>query len=398
MSFAKTKLMKRGANITTPNNSVIPSIQLTNTTPDALTFVFVESFALKWNGDTARNISGVSGTHASSMYLAEAFGQQGHNVFYVNSHNNMIETTYNGVRYINYANFQLDKCDYIIATYMLRDLLIINKIKEFEKIIFLMNNDFYEHQIYRRQFEAIPTNKVIIGYLTEFGKTNVENLQPFTKKYANMIIPNSIDLNDIKPFHSDEKSQMMAFFACEGRGFKLAMEIVKKLCDYKMYANTYANENSLFKSAFSETFIVKSENTSKTAVFDCLVKSRYFIYPLINLDNNHIHYDTFAYVVLEALLHGVVVICPPIKVYTDLYGDAIYYIDTAGIIPEDDLIHWRKYNPNFGYPLMDKYIEAVRKLDSDESLRQSYIQKGLALRDRYSHTNVSAELLKRIRP
>ena len=34
-------------------------------------FIFTESFPLIWNGYTARNNKGISGSHTVSMYLAE---------------------------------------------------------------------------------------------------------------------------------------------------------------------------------------------------------------------------------------------------------------------------------------------------------------------------------------
>jgi glycosyltransferase involved in cell wall biosynthesis len=147
----------------------------------------------------------------------------------------------------------------------------------------------------------------------------------------------------------------------------------------------------------NDQFILTS-NSSKNTIVNYLSKSKYFVYPLINLDNNFIHYDTFAYVVLEALLHGVIVIAPKIAVYEELYGDSICYIDTDDIISKEDLTVWKNYHkeyysfksvPNFGYPCVNRYVDKINLLESNPSLRNEYIEKGLKLKDKFSNINIT---------
>jgi glycosyltransferase involved in cell wall biosynthesis len=171
----------------------------------------------------------------------------------------------------------------------------------------------------------------------------------------------------------------------------MAIEIVNKLDNFVLYANTYAEENRALTNSHNK--VIQTTGFSKYDIFNYLVNSKYFVYPLINLDNNCIHYDTFGYVVLEALLHGVVVIAPKIKVYEELYGDAICYIDTEGIIPEEDLLYWKKANPNFGFPIMDRYLEKIRLLESSEKLRKHYIEKGIEVCKKYSNIDIANILL-----
>jgi glycosyltransferase involved in cell wall biosynthesis len=176
---------------------------------------------------------------------------------------------------------------------------------------------------------------------------------------------------------------------------------MKKIDNFILYHNNY---NLNIVDSRNNTNIHLTNDTSKYCIFNTLSKCKYFIYPLINLDNNLIHYDTFGYVVLEALLHGVIVITPKIQVYEELYGDAICYIDTSDIIEKDDLSIWKNANndntfslksiPNFGYPCIDKYIEKVNNLENDERLRNSYIEKGLALKEKFSSTNIANHLLQ----
>ena len=350
-------------------------------------FVFPESINIsKWNGEDARNHNGISGTHTAIMYLAEGLASLGHEVYIVGIFNNLIETTYLNVNYINYDNFNHDSCDFIITTYYLKDLNILDKIRSFNKIIILFNNDLC---FYDRLF-TIDKNKIILAYLNNFGKINIENLQPFLKQYKSILLPNSFNINDIKDVNISEKENSFVFFACMNRGFKLACEVYKKINNFNFYSSTYPIKN------LNKNLNNNIANTSKNEIFKYLVKSKYFVYPLINLDNNCIHYDTFAYVVLEALLHGVIVIAPKMKVYEEIYGDAVCYINTDGIIPTEDLLYWKKINYNFGYPLIDKYVEKIQMLENDEELRNSYIQKGLALKDKYSNKIIANNLINLI--
>jgi len=112
--------------------------------------------------------------------------------------------------------------------------------------------------------------------------------------------------------------------------------------------------------------------------------------------NHYVHYDTFGYVVLEALCHGVVVLAPKMAVYEELFGDAICYVDTDGIIEPEYLQEWRKHNGQFGDALIPRYIAKIRELESNPELRQTYIKRGLQLRCRYSHQNIANQLMRKL--
>lgn len=367
-------------------------------------FVFVESFAINcWNGEICRFKKGISGSHNAPMYLGEGLAKQGHEVEFVSILNNMEETTYNDVTYINYDNYMNVTCDYVITTNNLLDFKIFNKIKDFKKVFILMQNEIFcmhnDVNSLEQYFKSYKEN-IIITYLNESGKTNIEFIQPFLKDYKSIILPNSIDLNDIKQFDISKKENSVCFFACVERGLKLTIEIVNKLDNFIIYSNTYADENRHLIKASKK--LIQTQGTSKYDISNYLVKSKYFIYPLINLDNNCIHYDTFAYVILEAILHGVIVIVPRIKSYEDLYGDSLCYVDSEGIISDNDLIHWRQSNTgfkfieNFGYPLLDKYIEKVNLLENDEELRKEYILKGLEVGKKYSNEEIMKKFMEHL--
>jgi len=351
--------------------------------------IFVDSYNLLWNGITARFETGISGSHNGHLYLAEGLSRLENNeVEIVSTKNNIIENTYLGVKYTNIINFKETECDYIIIMNNLNSLSILDKIKSYNKIIILTQNDLNGNF---DRFFKIDKTKIIIAYISEFAKTNILLVQSFLKEYENILLYNSIDLNDISNIKLDinSKENFLCYFACIERGYKMVIEILNQLDNYKLFIQTYNNIETY--NLPKNNNINTIENSSKYKVLENVSKSKYFVYPLINLDNNFIHYDTFGYVVLEALLLGTIVIAPKIKVYEELYGDAICYIDTDDIIPQDDLLYWKKINSNFGYPILNRYVEKIKLLDSDVNLRNSYIEKGLALKYKFSNIKISTE-------
>lgn len=355
-------------------------------------FIFVESFDRRyWNGNIARNTKGISGTHTAIMYLAEGLAtHENVDVEVVSLYNNMVEEEYMGVKYTNYENFSKTECEYIVTTNNMEDFVILDKLKKFNRIIVICHNELYNnlHVLYENK------EKILFVYLNKFVKRNLENMQPLLHDFENMILPNSFDSNDLLPIN-EEKEKALCFFAGIQRGYKLACEVVKQIPDFVLYCNTYADECRYFMENTKTEKIKKIEGTSKKDIFTCLSKSKYFVYPLINLEDNVIHYDTFGYVVLEALLHGVVVIAPKIAVYEELYGDAICYIDTDDIIDQEELSCWRwKWkNKDFGYPILRRYVEKIIFLENNENVRQEYIQRGMNLKETFSNKTISRKLL-----
>ena len=354
-------------------------------------FVFVDSFDLVWNGYSARHKDGISGSHSAIMYLAEGIAKNSdHIVEIVSTKNNLIEGRHLNVKYTNFDKYQNKSCDFIITNNVLNSLSILDKIDNYNKIIILTQNDLYS---YERLF-TIDKNKILIGYISEFAKTNILKIQPFLNDYDSIILHNSFDLNDLDNIPLIEnKNNQLCYFACIERGYKMAVEIVKQLNGYNFISNTYANNRRSLFYIQDENKITVTNDSSKYTILKSVSESKYFVYPLINLDNNRIHYDTFGYVVLEALLLGCIVIAPKIKVFEELYGDAICYIETDDIIPNEDLLYWNKCNANFGLPILNRYIEKINLLDENEELRKTYIEKGLLLKEKYSNKKIASDLV-----
>jgi len=378
-------------------------------------FIFIESFRLNWNGYTARFKNGISGTHNTIMYLAEALAKLDHDVTVINTsfvtrhipkYNTIlykiqylkyiIPETYNNVKYINCDKFESTDCDYIITTYNTDDLEILKKINNYKKIIVIMNNPLCGSNI--NKLQLLDKTKILIAFISNYSKDNILlNTDKFLKEYQHILLHNSIDINDIKPIV--EKENSFIFFACIERGFKMSNEIIKafnKTSKFKIYTNTYAD---IPKSLLNiNNNILITPDTSKNTILEYCAKSKYFLYPLINLETNAIHCDTFAYVVLEALLHGVVVIAPKLELFVELYGDAICYVDSKSILKEEDLKYtdFCMNNKNFGYPLLNKYVEKLNLLESNNELYNSYVAKGLLLKEKFSNINIAKYLLDKL--
>jgi hypothetical protein len=93
-------------------------------------------------------------------------------------------------------------------------------------------------------------------------------------------------------------------------------------------------------------------------------------------------------------LHGTVVIAPKMRIFEELYGDAICYLDTLDIIPPEWLLYSNQPNPNFGFPLVDRYVEKVRFLDENPDVRNMYIQRGLKLKNKFCNKRLAKELVE----
>jgi FkbM family methyltransferase len=362
-------------------------------------FVFVETLPLpRWNGTESRITRGVSGTHAAIINLAEALVMQNHSCIVVSTTNNIKEDICNGVHYLNIEHFEEQSCDYVIATNYINEMVILNKITNYKKVIFILHNELanlvlsYEYS----PFTNIPRNKVLLAYISENSKMNILKMQPFLGDYDNMLLYNSISDNDIHPFHREEKLNHIVFFACIERGLKYTMDIVRQLPNFKLITKTY-DEFTWQQFEPTEQTVILQES-SKNAVMRELCKAKYFIYPLLNKDYHIIHYDTFGYVILEALMHGVVVIVPRMAVYYELFGDALCYIDSEGIIDPNDFVYWERGHQklNFGYIVFQKYLDRINELENNVDLRNEFINKGLKLREKFLNTNISKLLCEKL--
>ena len=92
------------------------------------------------------------------------------------------------------------------------------------------------------------------------------------------------------------------------------------------------------------------------------------------------------------------------RVFEELYGDAIYYINTDNILNQRDLEYshwwdptnsmiWYKVFSNISNLLVDRYVEAVQNLENDSNLRNTYIQRGFSLKEKFSNHTIANNFL-----
>jgi glycosyltransferase involved in cell wall biosynthesis len=274
------------------------------------------------------------------------------------------------------------------------DLQIVNKVVHYKKMIILMNNPLLQPDLFH--LFNIDVNKIIIAYVSKTSQNAILLQQPTLNKFNSILLYNSINLDDIQtPIL--KKDDSFVFFACSDRGYGIAANVAEAFPHFKLYSNTYANE---LKYLLKE----QTANNSKNAVFKHLACSKYFIYPLINLEKGCIHYDTFAYVILEALLHGVIVITVRNPVFEELFGDAVCYIDTDDILSMDCFTTWSQKIEikleisEFLKEYTRRFIEKVKILEDADNLRSKYIRKGVALRNKFSSATVFDTLFKDLNP
>jgi glycosyltransferase involved in cell wall biosynthesis len=350
-------------------------------------FIFIESFDIpNWNGRIARTTKCVSESHYAIIHLAEGLTQCGHECSVVSVTNHIVEDTYNHVKYLNYThlNDENTECDYIIATNYINDWIALNKIIHYKKIICILYNVFtnfvlsYDFSWLNR----VNTNKVCIAYTSETSKMNILQIQPALSKYESILLYNSISSHDVYPvgeFSSTvlcvSKMNQFAFFASMSSGLQCNMDIVKYFPEFTLV--TKINGDDVYKPFEPHDQMIVLEDTSKENIITELIKSKYFIYPpCVN--------TTFEYVVLEALLCGVVVIAPRLPLYQELFGDAICYIEnkteTKDKGKDKDIDK-------------DTYLDKIYELEKNPELRFQYMEKGVKLRDKYINTTICEGLL-----
>lgn len=420
---------------------------------------FVESFLKKeWNGYTARYTEGVSGTHSTIFYLAEAIAKQNHEVTVIQQYAVFEPKWVNGVYYQCMKNMLYDDTtlyDILVFTFKLEDMNILNKIKNYKKIAFIMNctelvkfvlpphqedhwfyssPKFFSSNISQGEcvnhnnfFDMLDLNKLNILYVSENSKLNIFFINRRIESVKHHLLYNSIDIQDFTntkgelfTVSEDKKENNFVFFACIERGYNIVVEVAKRFeGKFNIVASNYNDkkytlendakeikDNSISeKDSFDKTVhFLHPKNSSKQEILSWNRRSKYFIYPVFNSIKKYIHYDTFAYVVLEALLCGTIVIAPRMRVFEELYGDAIYYINNEGIINNNDLcwshwfepstnVIWDKVFPDITNSFVNKYVEAVQHLESDPELRKTYIQRGFLLKDKFSNHSLAKSFL-----
>lgn len=346
----------------------------------------------KWNGFTSRFRNGTGGTESAIIYMAEHIAEQGHQSIVVCVNNSIEEIVYNKVRYVNYDNFTQDVCDIIIATSTIDSLAILNKIVSYQKIFIVSHQVFCGNiiPVVNDTFQQ-KSHKINFLYISEFAKKETKRIVPFTNNFRDIVIGNCLNSNEVHYLPSIQKEKAFCFFACIERGLSEALAVCSSFPDFKCYLSTYYLPYTSYLQNSSQCS--RLENTCRPTIYNTLAKSKYFLYSTFMLQRGIFHYDTFAYVVYEALIHGVIVITVPMDLFIELYGDAVYYIpfDRKYLNQDDYTPH-----PELHTYISNEFIKAIQILEESPSLQQAYIAKGRLLLNKFSQQSCVKQLFSHL--
>lgn len=356
-------------------------------------FIFVSAVEAKasgkWNGFTARFTQGIGGTETAMMYMAEHLAEQNHQVMIVSLADALDEINYNHVQYINFSNFTSQECDYLILTNHIQTSDILKKISSYQYAFIVThallggNQTQYTDIIFQHQMK-----KTIFLYISQNAKTEIKRIFPFVNNFQDLVIENCLNSNEVQPITTKENA--FCFFPCVERGLQECLNVCQQFPTFKCYLSTYYQP--FFYMLQNNSQCTPLQNTSKLHIYEALAKSKYFLYSTFvpqkqefaHLPKNGLfHYDTFAYVIYEALIHGVIVITVPMDVYLELYGDAVYYIPIdRKYLNQDDMIP----HPELSEYISNEFVKAVELFESSPSLQQLYLEKGKQLLCKYNQT------------
>lgn len=347
--------------------------------------VFIDSLldnTIPWNGRLIRERHGLSGMYVSSILLAEYLSSTGNfAVEYLS--NGIIDETYHGVKYTNYNHVNEIKCDFAFITNNMQDLstlfekLSYNAVRP--RIFSLMRDKFVNTNF----LSFIKDYTLEVIYVSDLLRNNCINASCPSINYPYHIIPNCIDIYEL--FEAKRiKENAFVFFACPSKGLDIAIDIAGNFPEFNLYCNTYNDNERACIVPHEQLIKLNDQASSRYEVYEILSRAKYFIYPLYNSNTHSLHIDSFAYVVLEALVHGVVVLAPRMKLFEELYGDAIYYIDIDGDYNRECFSSWNQtIDEDIIAAMKEKFIEAVCELESDFFLYNSFIEKGMSLKKKF---------------
>lgn len=346
-------------------------------------FIFVSTVGVdafgKWNGFVARFTHGIGGTESAIMYMAEHIAEQGHQAIVVSLLNSFDEITYNHVTYVNFDNFSSQECNYIILTNNLLSTYILHKITSYQYVFVVSHglpqgNSPYIDQLFQQHIQ-----KTIFLFISEYAKSETKRLFPFVHAHRHLLIENCLNSNEIQPITPKENT--FCFFPCIERGLTECLAVCKHFPEFTCYLSTYHNPN--YNKLQNSTQCIRLPNTSRMSIYESLTKSKYFVYSAFNAERGLFHYDTFGYVIYEALIHGVIVISVPMDVYVELYGDAVYYIpiDHKYLDQDDTIPH-----PELSEYISNEFIKAIELFESSPLLQQQQIEKGKQLLCKFNQT------------
>lgn len=318
---------------------------------------------------------GSSGTEQSVIIVAEELVKYDYNTYIVSNSTHMGKTI-NGVMYTNFNLDNIDNkhFDYVITFPWINDVLSEIPIYGHVTKLFLwmqtigvhnMNiiNDFLNKKHALLQL-IVPSN-----YVNKIIKSNVKS----------DIIPNPVMTNLIVNKNVIKQKHRMIFHTCWERGGVFALNIFKKL-----------NWSDGSFNAFDYDITSENQSIDKQTLFNNLLSSEYFVYPLLNHKMNLIHKPAFSVAIMEALLCGVIVITYPIGAIKEIFGDTLIYIDYELSNEYNIVIQIEDYKKLYNN-ITDKFKQKIEEIDDDHELKQKMINKGINFAKTFNETDIGIQ-------
>lgn len=288
---------------------------------------------------------GTSGTHTSSIVIAEGLAKKGHTVTFFDPY---VKPGINrGVKYIN----SKDDIDYDHTDTLINvshgEHQFPKEFKNLKKLIIvfhivLPNID----QIYSN-IKAKEREYVFVSQWTKDACKSKEGKVIYNPVMDDMLPPT---VNEEKPDNS------FIWIASYKRGGEVSKKVSQKL------GGTFVS--------MSYTGEKDTQPADKKTIFEIQNNSKYFVYPLVSHEDSIVHKDTFACCVAESLCMGVHVITWPIACMNELYGEGkgCHFIKIPDNFNKDALESYDLLpEPNLlSDQAIDCIIETVKSVDNQK--------------------------------
>jgi glycosyltransferase involved in cell wall biosynthesis len=323
--------------------------------------------------------TGFSGTETALLELSNYLVKKGHSVTIAGVGNTYTD---HGVQYIsqhklNSIDIDFDWYSPIFFTKNHGHNMIIQKLNPTRTKVFIWFQCFIDNNDIR----LLQSRFQVYGqYLCNYVGREYVSLIPQTNSW---VIYNGISdiFHTPTPPSAEEKRGNWVFHPVFERGGSVAQRIFNKMhnelphCAQSLKLMSYHTPDS--NKIQSNDKIQFLGSKTKEEVRNILLKSDYFIYPLV-LNDGRVHHDTFGSVMLEALACGVIVIVWDVACISDIYGDHVVSIPVP-----DHVKH--TYNPKARFascPWMlsddaiQMFADKIKDLESHPDQKEMIRQRG----------------------
>lgn len=271
------------------------------------------------NGDTIRyGQAPASGTDQSVIMVSEYLSSIGHDVTIV-----VNKTDKNVCRGVKYTDFTYEGLIDIDVDILISALWF----DKYNEIPFKVTKGlvYWYHMAWVYSIDEMINfcneNNLIMGFVNVSKWAQNQNEWSINlgkdkiKKTINTVIPNPIMVDVIdeiineKEIYRKEKSSI--FHAQYGRGGDIAYRTINELGWDEMFKFDYVNP---------------SNGVDKKVLFEKLLESDYFIFPLYH-PNGCVYKDTFSCSVAEAIAAGVIVLTYPLGAIPEYFSDGCVFLN-----------------------------------------------------------------------